>query len=43
MGDIVPSIENPDKYMKVNVQGTINVLEASRHANVRKFIYQQGD
>ena len=39
MGDIVPSIENPDKYMKVNVQGTINVLEASRHANVRKFIY----
>ena len=34
IGDIVPSIERPSEYMNVNVQGTINVLEASRKANV---------
>lgn len=39
IGDIVPSIENPVEYMSVNVQGTVKVLEASRAANVRKFIY----
>jgi len=39
IGDIVPSIERPSEYMNVNVQGTINVLEASRKANVKKFIY----
>lgn len=32
IGDIVPSIEHPAEYMSVNVQGTIAVLEASRHA-----------
>ncbi len=39
IGEIVPSIENPENYMKTNVQGTINVLEASRYARVKKFIY----
>jgi UDP-glucose 4-epimerase len=39
IGDIVPSIENPSNYMQTNVQGTINVLEASRHFKVKKFIY----
>ena len=39
IGDIVPSIENPIKYMKTNTQGTINVLESARHAKVKKFIY----
>jgi len=39
IGDIVPSIENPAKYMQTNVQGTINVLEASRYFGVKKFIY----
>ena len=39
IGDIVPSIENPSEYMDVNVQGTVKVLEASRHAGVRKFVY----
>ncbi|MBS3905147.1 MAG: NAD-dependent epimerase/dehydratase family protein [Simkania sp.] len=39
IGDIVPSIERPSDYMSVNVQGTVKVLEASRHAGVRKLIY----
>ena len=39
IGDIVPSIENPVKYMETNVQGTVKVLEASRHAGVKKFVY----
>jgi len=39
IGDIVPSIERPAEYMSVNVQGTVNVLEAARHANVKKFVY----
>jgi len=39
IGDIVPSIENPAKYMKANAQGTVNVLEASRYAKVKKFVY----
>ena len=39
IGDIVPSIENPANYMHTNVQGTIKVLEASRHSKVKKFIY----
>ncbi len=39
IGDVVPSIENPKKYLMTNVQGTINVLEASRYAKVKKFVY----
>jgi UDP-glucose 4-epimerase len=39
IGDIVPSIEQPAKYMQTNIQGTINVLEAARHANIKKFVY----
>lgn len=39
IGDIVPSIERPLEYMSVNVQGTAQVLEASRHAAVKKFVY----
>ena len=39
IGDIVPSIERPADYMKNNVQGTIKVLEASRYAKVKKFVY----
>ena len=39
IGDIVPSIENPADYMDVNVQGTVKILEAARHANVKKFVY----
>jgi UDP-glucose 4-epimerase len=39
IGDIVPSIERPTEYMETNVQGTVRVLEAARHAKVRKFVY----
>jgi UDP-glucose 4-epimerase len=39
IGDIVPSIERPAEYMSVNVQGTVHVLEAARHAGVRKVVY----
>lgn len=39
IGDIVPSIERPSEYMSVNVQGTVHVLEAARHAGVRKVVY----
>ena len=39
IGDIVPSIEQPTEYMSANVQGTVHVLEASRHAGVSKVVY----
>ena len=39
IGDIVPSIERPQEYMSVNVQGTVSVLECARDANVEKFVY----
>jgi UDP-glucose 4-epimerase len=39
IGDIVPSIERPLEYMSTNVQGTACVLEAARHAHVKKLVY----
>lgn len=39
LADIVPSITSPDNYFRANVQGTVNVLEASRNAKIKKFIY----
>ena len=39
IGDIVPSIQAPADYMDVNVQGTVKVLEAARHADVKKVVY----
>jgi UDP-glucose 4-epimerase len=39
IGDIVPSIERPSEYMSTNVQGTVAVLEAARHAKVQKLVY----
>jgi UDP-glucose 4-epimerase len=39
MADIVPSIENPMVYHRANVDGTISVLEASRAASVKRFVY----
>ena len=39
IGDIVPSIENPVKYFKSNVEGTLNVLEASRKHKIKKLLY----
>ena len=39
IGDIIPSIEKPINYMQTNIQGTINILEASRHNKIKKLIY----
>jgi len=39
LADIVPSIQNPLKYHRSNVDGTANVLEASRKHNIKRFIY----
>ena len=40
IGDIVPSIEKPEEYMRSNVQGTVAVLEAARHSGtVKKVVY----
>jgi len=39
LADIVPSMQRPMDYFKANVDGTANVLEASRAAKVGRFIY----
>lgn len=39
MADIVPSIVDPMTYHRANVDGTINVLEASRAVGVKRFLY----
>jgi len=40
LADIVPSINNPLKYHKANVDGTIRVLEvAKKSKNLKKFVY----
>jgi UDP-glucose 4-epimerase len=39
VADIVPSIEEPERYFQTNVQGTLNVLQAAKAAGVRRFVY----
>ncbi len=39
LADIVPSIQKPEKYFDSNVKGTLNILEACRHAKIMKFLY----
>ena len=39
LADIVPSIQDPLRYHRANVDGTVAVLEAARHAGVQRFIY----
>ncbi|HSX24411.1 MAG TPA: SDR family oxidoreductase [Candidatus Andersenbacteria bacterium] len=39
LADIVPSIVNPVGYYTTNVLGTMNVLECSRAASVKRFVY----
>lgn len=39
LADIVPSIQNPEGYFQSNVTGTLNVLQASRHYGVKRFVY----
>lgn len=39
LADIVPSIEQPLRYHRANVGGTVAVLEAARRANASRFVY----
>jgi len=39
LADNVPSIKNPKDYFQTNVEGTLNVLEASKRAKIKKLIY----
>jgi UDP-glucose 4-epimerase len=39
LADIVPSVENPRPYLRANVDGTVNVLEAAREAGTERFVY----
>jgi len=39
LADIVPSIEQPENYFKVNVTGTLNVLQCARSAGVKRLAY----
>lgn len=39
LADIVPSIESPKDYYEVNVNGTFNVLEAAKKAQVKRLVY----
>ncbi len=39
LADIVPSIENPNNYLKTNVTGTLNVLNAAKKNHIKKFVY----
>jgi len=39
IADIVPSIELPDNYFQNNVFGTLNVLQCSRDAGVKRLVY----
>ncbi len=39
LADIVPSIQDPVTYFENNVTGTLKVLNAAVHSDVKKFIY----
>ncbi len=39
LADIVPSIQRPGDYFHSNVDGTFSVLEASKKANIKRFLY----
>ncbi|MBP9841512.1 MAG: SDR family oxidoreductase [Simkaniaceae bacterium] len=39
LADIVPSIEMPEAYFTVNVDGTFNVLECARAKGIKRLIY----
>lgn len=43
LADIVPSINEPLRYFHNNVAGTTSMLEASRKANVKRFVYTASD
>jgi UDP-glucose 4-epimerase len=37
--DLVPSIQKPEEYYRVNVEGTFRILECARAWGVKRFIY----
>ncbi len=39
LADIVPSIRQPLRYHRTNVDGTVAVLEAARSSGVKRFLY----
>ena len=39
LADIIPSIKFPEAYFHSNVDGTFNVLQAAKEADVKRFIY----
>jgi UDP-glucuronate 4-epimerase len=39
MAGVRPSIENPQLYTEVNINGTVNLLEECRKHNIKKFIF----
>jgi len=39
LADIVPSIQKPESYFRSNVDATFNVVEAARHASVKRLVY----
>ena len=39
LADIVPSIQKPEAYFNANVNGTFNVIQACKVAEVKKIIY----
>ncbi|HIK02749.1 TPA: SDR family oxidoreductase [archaeon] len=39
LADIVPSINEPRKYWRFNVDGTVSVLEAAKKNGAKRFIY----
>jgi len=39
LADIVPSIQDPLRYYRANVDGTVAVLEAARETGVKKLVY----
>ena len=39
LADIVPSIQQPQAYFQSNVNGTFNVLQASKEGEGKRFVY----
>ena len=39
LADVVPSIDRARDYFEVNVDGTFNVLECSKQAGIKRFLY----
>lgn len=39
MAGVRPSIENPQLYTEVNINGTVNLLEECKKQNIKKFIF----